>query len=125
MRRPFVVVTMLVALLGSALSASFEIDGDLMRGIEDTAKSLDSHVSLKDAQAVAEAKELAELFTQIEAFYARKGDAADGVGFARNSHALALQAQQAAQARDFDAAADAVGKLIRSCKTCHQVYKRE
>jgi cytochrome c556 len=124
MRQLLIFLALQGALLGSVLCASFEIDADLMRGIEDTAKSLDSNVSQKDAKAVAEAKELAELFAQIEAYYTRKGGADDAIGFSRNSHALALRAQKAAESQDFDGAADAVGELIRSCKTCHKVYKK-
>ena len=104
-------------------AAQFEITADNMRDIEDVAKSLDSNVALKDAKAADEAKELAAFFQQVEAFYVQKGDAPQGVGFARKSHELASQAQAAVETKDFDAAGEAVNALTRSCKTCHDVYK--
>ncbi|WP_161974547.1 cytochrome c [Piscinibacter terrae] len=107
------------------MSAQFEVDSDLMRNIEDTTKSLDSNVSLKDAKsAAAEAKELATLFAQVEDFYARKGDATDAVGFSRKTHDLAEQVIKAVDAGDYDTASTTVIALARSCKSCHEVYKK-
>lgn len=105
-------------------AATFEVDGELMRGIEDTTKSLDSNVALKDKKAAGgEARELAALFVQVESYYSAKANAADAVGWARKTHQLAASVQQSVEAEDYDAAADTVSQLVRSCKTCHEVYK--
>jgi hypothetical protein len=114
------------ALLGSALCAPFDVDGDLMRGIDDTAKSLDSNVAQKDAKAAAaDARSLVDTFAQVESHYAGKPETADAVGFAHRTQELAAQALEAIEASDFDAAGDAVAQLTRSCKNCHAVYKKD
>jgi soluble cytochrome b562 len=116
------------ALLGTGLCAAeaVDVDSDLMRGIDDTAKSLDSEVALKDAKAaLADAKSLVETFARIESHYGQKPDSADAVGFAHRTQALAAQTLKAIEAQDFDAASEAVNQLTRSCKTCHDVYKKD
>ena len=115
-------------LLGTALCAAdaIDVDGDLMRGIDDTAKSLDSEVAQKDAKAaLADARSLVETFARIESHYGQKPETADAVGFAHKTQELAAQALKAIEAQDFDAAGEAVNQLTRSCKTCHEVYKKD
>jgi len=115
-------------LLGTALCAAdaIDVDGDLMRGIDDTAKSLDSNVAQKDAKAaLADARSLVDTFARIESHYGQKPETADAVGFAHKTQDLAAQALKAIEAQDFDAASDAVNQLTRSCKTCHEVYKKD
>jgi len=124
MRLVVVFVTLTLALLGSVASAPFEIMADAMRDIEDTTKSLDSNVTLKDAKtAAAEAREVVAFFRQVEGFYAQKGDKADAVGYARKTHELAARALAALEAQNFDEAGEVMGSLARSCKSCHDVYK--
>ena len=114
------------ALAGAALSATFDVDGDLMRGIDDTAKSLDSNVAQKDAAAAtADARSLVETFARIESHYGQKPETADAAGFAHHTQELAAQALKAIEANDFDAAGDSVAQLTRSCKNCHEVYKKD
>ena len=115
-----------LALAGAALAAGIDVDGDLMRGIDDTAKSLDSNVAMKDAKAAAaDARSLVDTFARIESHYGDKPDTADAVGFAHDTQALAAQALKAIEANDFDAAGDAVNQLTRSCKNCHEKYKKD
>ena len=126
MRKTLLVLLAQFALLGTVASAPVDIDADLMRGIDDTAKSLDSNVAQKDGKdAAAEARELVDTFTRIEAHYAATPDTADAVGFAHKTQELASQALKAIEAQDFDAAGDAVSQLTRSCKSCHDVYKKD
>jgi hypothetical protein len=116
------------ALLGTGLCAAdaVDVDGDLMRGIDDTAKSLDSDVAQKDGQAaLADARSLVETFARIESHYGQKPETADAVGFAHKTQELAAQALKAIESQDFDAAGEAVHQLTRSCKTCHEVYKKD
>jgi cytochrome c556 len=118
--------TALALVATSALCAGVDVDGDLMRGIDDTAKSLDSNVAQKDAKAAAaDARSLVETFAHIESHYGEKPETADAVGFAHHSQELAAQALKAIEAQDFDVAADAVNQLTRSCKTCHEIYKKD
>ena len=125
MRRLFIAAAQL-ALAGSALCATFDVDGDLMRGIDDTAKSLDSNVAQKDAKAAAaDARSLVDTFAHVESHYAEKPETADAVGFAHRTQELAAQTLKAIEANDFDAAGDSVAQLTRSCKSCHEVYKKD
>ena len=115
-------------LLGSALCAAeaIDVDGDLMRGIDDTAKSLDSNVAQKDAKAaLADARALVDTFARIGSHYGQKAETADAAGFAHRTQDLAAQALKAIEAQDFDTANDAVARLTRSCKSCHEVYKKD
>ncbi|MGZ5819072.1 MAG: hypothetical protein ACXWJD_10030 [Burkholderiaceae bacterium] len=97
-----------------------------MRRIEDTTKSLDSNVAQKDAKAaMADAKELEDSFREVEAFFTKKGDAADAVVFSQKSRALASEVAKDVAANDFDGASNAVNSLARSCKACHELYKKK
>ena len=126
LRQKTTFVVLQFALACAALGAPFDIDGDLMRDIDDTAKSLDSEVAQKDAKAaLADARSLVETFARIESHYGQKPETADAVGFAHRTQELAAQALKAIEAQDFDAAGEAVAQLTRSCKTCHQVYKKD
>jgi cytochrome c556 len=115
-------------LVGSALCATeaVDVDGDLMRGIDDTAKSLDSDVAQKDVKsALAEARALVDTFARIESHYGQKPETADAVRFAHHTQELAAEALKAIEAQDFEAAGEAVNQLTRSCKNCHEVYKKD
>ena len=115
-----------LALAGAALGEGTDVDGDLMRGVDDTAKSLDSNVAMKDDKAAAaDARALVETFARIESHYGEKPDTADAVGFAHRTQELAAQALKAIEAKDFDAAGEAVNQLTRSCKNCHEKYKKD
>ncbi len=116
---------LLLLFAGGVAAAAFELSADAMREAEDTVHSLDSNLSLKNAKAQAEAEELLRFFQQVQAHYAARGDGAQAADFARQSalhaEAVARQVQQA----DFDAAQEALTQLTRSCKRCHEVYKKK
>jgi hypothetical protein len=125
-RKTFPIALLSLALAGAAFSEGIDVDGDLMRGIDDTAKSLDSDVAMKDDKAAAaDARSLVETFARIESHYGEKSETADAVGFAHRTQELAAQALKAIEAKDFDAAGEAVNQLTRSCKNCHEVYKKD
>lgn len=125
MRKTAVFIALQLALVGSVLCAAFEVSDDDMRDIEDTFKSLDSNVTLKDKKALAEAQELVAYFKKVEGFYAAKPETADAVEFSRKSHTAAAELAHAVEAGNFDAAVAQVQELQRSCKRCHDVYKQK
>jgi hypothetical protein len=95
-----------------------------MQTIEDATKSVDSHIALKNAKgATADARELEELFAQVEAYYVRKGDADDAVAFSRKSRESAAALAKFVASNDFEAASQTTRDITRTCKTCHNVYK--
>jgi len=96
-----------------------------MHSIEDSNKSLASNIAIKAAkEASSDARELNEMFATVEAFYARKGDAPDAVELAKKSRALSAQILESVSASDFGAATDSATTLSRTCKTCHNYYKK-
>ena len=125
MRQTAVVFAALLALAGHARSDQVELDTDLMHSIEDSNKSMASNIAIKETRgASADARELTEMFAQVEAFYARKGDAPDAVALAKKSRALSTEILQSVSAGDFGAATDSATALSRTCKTCHNYYKK-
>lgn len=111
--------------VSGVLAAQGELSADSMRDAEDTLHNLDSRISLQDRKALDDAKELAAYFQQVEAHFSTKADAARGIDFSRKSQAHANAIVTAIEAGNFDAAMDSLTELTRSCKTCHEVYKRK
>ena len=125
MPRAIIAVVALLALAGTARSDQEELDTDLMHSIEDSNKSLASNIAIRQGKgAGTDAKDLAEMFAQVEAFYVKRGDAADAVELAKRSRALSGQILQSVSASDFGSATDSATTLSRTCKTCHNYYKK-
>ena len=127
MRAPItVIVTLLaLALAGGVRSQQPELDSDWMHAIEDANKSLASNIATnKPDDAAADAKELGDWFVKVEAYYQAKADAPDAVELAKKSRELAQRIGQAIAARDFGAATHSATELSRTCKTCHNFYKK-
>ena len=116
----------LLTLLASGVrSAEDGFGTELMQSIEDSNKSLASNIALKEAKgASADAKELADMFAKVQTYYAQKGDAADAVELARKCHDLTLKIQSSVTANDYSTATGAATDLSRTCKTCHNFYKK-
>jgi cytochrome c556 len=92
--------------------------------MEDRQKSLTSNISLKDAKgATADAKEMEEMFKEVEAFFVKKGNAADAVTWSQESRQLAGGVAKSLAANDFDAASQQAVTLAKTCKACHKIYK--
>jgi len=109
-----------------ASSAESELSTDLMQSIEDTNKSLASNVATKDAKAAtADAKELTQMFAQVETFFVQKGDAKDAVDLAKKSKDLTIAIVDSVAQNNFEAATDSATTLARTCRTCHTFYKKE
>jgi hypothetical protein len=107
------------------LAAAPDLSADEMRDAEDTLRDLDSNLSLQNAKALNEAKDLAKFFQQVGAHYSAQPDATRGVDFARKSQDYAQAIATAVEAGNYDAAQDALSDLTRSCKACHEVYKNK
>jgi len=97
MRRTLTTLAAAVALgtflIGVVHSADEEeLSTDLMQSIEDTNKSLASNIATQNAKgATSDAKELNEMFSQVETFYVHKSDAVDAVELARKSKNLSAR----------------------------------
>jgi hypothetical protein len=123
--RPHLIAALLTPLLiTTAVIAAQGLTADDMRDAEETLHNLDSHISLQDKKALDDAKELARYFQQVEGHFSAKADAARGVEFSRKSQAHANAIVTAVEADNYDAAMDHLSDLTRSCKICHEVYKK-
>ncbi|MES2932364.1 MAG: hypothetical protein V4805_02610 [Pseudomonadota bacterium] len=113
-----------IGLTSILLTAYAAVDADFMQVMDEKQKSLSSNISLKDAKgAIADAKEMEEMFKETEAFFIAKPNAADGVTWAQESRALAADVSQALVADDFDTASQKSVSLAKTCKACHKIYK--
>jgi ABC-type sugar transport system substrate-binding protein len=130
MRRTLTTLAAAVALgtflIGVVHSADEEeLSTDLMQSIEDTNKSLASNIATQNAKgATSDAKELNEMFSQVETFYVHKSDAVDAVELARKSKNLSAEIIRQVDAKAFDKATNTATDLSRACKTCHNFYKK-
>lgn len=124
--RKVVIFFWIFLLLASAKSAETELSTDLMQTIEDTNKSLSSNIAVKDAKAAtSDAKDMTEMFTQVETFFVQKGGADDAVDLAKKTKALTIEIVNDVAQNNFDAATEAATNISRTCRTCHTFYKKE
>lgn len=109
----------------SVFAALTKIEDDYMQNVEDTNKSLANNVALKDAKgATSDAKELAQMFAEVEDFYQRQGDAPDAVQLSKKSKDLSVEITKLVAAKDFDTAEQKAAEISRACKSCHNFYKK-
>jgi|SRR5471032_2608838 len=126
MRKVLIFLSVALALSASVRSAEDELSTDLMQSIEDSNKSLSSNIALNNKQAAtADAKELTQMFAEVETFFEHKGGADNAVDLAKQSKALSADIISDVAANNFDAATAAATTLSRTCRTCHTFYKKE
>ena len=115
-----------MALSAGVRSAESELSTDLMQNIEDANKSLSSNIALGNKPAAtADAKELTQMFAEVETFFDHKGDAKNAVDLARQSKQLSSDIVSFVASNNFDSATTAATTLSRTCRTCHTFYKKE
>jgi cytochrome c556 len=126
-RKMSVLCGLLAVLSGGAVFAEIDLkdfDDDLMRDMDTAIKDLEPVVGAKNAvAATGDAELLRDGFKQTEDYFAKKGNAADAVEFARKSEELTATVLKEITANDFDAAATSARALSKSCRACHDVYK--
>jgi len=112
--------------LSAGVRSAEEMSVDLMQNIEDTNKSLSSNIALSNkAGATADAKELTQMFAEVETYFEHKGDAQNAVDLAKQSKDLSNQIVGLVAANNFESATTAATTLSRTCRTCHTFYKKE
>jgi hypothetical protein len=126
MRKVLFLLAVSLFLSAGVRSAESELSVDLMQSIEDTNKSLSSNIALSNKQAAtADAKELTQMFAEVETFFDHKGDAKNAVDLARQSKDLSGEIVGFVAANNFESATTAATTLSRTCRTCHTFYKKE
>jgi hypothetical protein len=110
----------------SVVAAEISVDEDYMQVMEDRQKSLSSNLALKNAQAALDdARELDDMFKDVETYYAHKGNADDAVNWTKESKNLAVSITKYVATQDFDTASVTAVSLAKTCKECHSVYKKD
>lgn len=95
----------------------------LMKNVGATFASLGKNMQAKNGEAAAEdAKKLAGLFKEVEAFWA-KSNTADAIAFAQAAQKASSEAAASAKANNFEQASAAVGGIGKNCKGCHDAHK--
>lgn len=101
-----------------------DFDDDVMKNMDDTAKSLDSDLATHDAKrAQADAGAIREGLHWAEQYFSRKGNVDDAVQLAKQGEGLAVDIAKSAGSNDFDAALNTYDALVKTCRRCHDVYK--
>jgi hypothetical protein len=116
---------MLLAVLSAGLAAHdlFDFD-DWMQRIDDSSQDLQRHIATRDAAAaLAEARELEELYGLMEEFFEKRNDAVDAVKYSREGKEFAQRAVKDLDARRFVAARRAALAIAHGCRDCHYHYK--
>jgi len=112
--------------MASSVVVAGTVDEDSMDLMKDKQKSLSSNISLNDAKAATDdANEMADMFDDVEAFFVKKGNAADAVDWAKDSKDLAATIVKSIATNDFDTAAKTSVTLAKTCKSCHNIYKKD
>lgn len=125
MRKISLIAGILILFAGSVWAAVAELDSDLMQAVEDANKSMASNIALKDKKgSLSDATELGGMFAEIEHYYVSKGDAEDAVKLSRKSRELVADILKSVNGGDFDHATNLATDLSRTCKSCHNFYKK-
>lgn len=126
MKIKFVKYTVMLVLTMVTVFAYAEVDSDFMTTMDDLNKSLTSNIAVNDAKAAeADALEMKKMFDEVEAFFVKKSDAADGVKWAQESRDLSALIAKSVASRDFDTASQTAVTLSKTCKACHKIYKKK
>ena len=117
-------VLVLSASLAFASIDLSDFDDELMRNMDDAIKALDGSINAKDVQASAtDAQFIAEGLEWAEGYFTAKGDVPDAVQWAAQGRELAATLASEAGKSDFDAAFTSYRALVKTCRSCHDVYK--
>jgi hypothetical protein len=103
--------------------STLEFDGWMQR-IDRRNQSVQRNLARKDAAAAtADAREIADLYSSMETYFTRRGDAANAVKLSKEGKDFAATVARAAGASDFAAATQAALRIAHACRTCHLEYK--
>ena len=73
--------------------------------------------------AIADAREIGELYGSMEAYFSRRGNADKAVKLSREGRELAATVVRSVTAKDFATASRAAVSIARACRSCHSEYK--
>ena len=118
-------VAVAFALLQPIVCAQSVLDFDeWMQKIDRRSQSVQRNLTRKDVNgATADAREIGELYGSMEAYFTRRGDAANAVKLSKEGRDLAATVVKSVAANDFAGASQAAVSIAHACRTCHLEYK--
>ena len=120
----FICLCTLTAGLAFASIDLSDFDDELMRNMDDAIKALDGSIGAMDVQASAvDAQFIAEGLEWAEGYFTAKGDVPDAVQWAAQGREFAAAIAAQTGKNDFDAAFTSYRSLVKTCRSCHDVYK--
>jgi hypothetical protein len=117
--------TLAVFAAGRVVFAQSVLDFDeWMQRIDRRSQSVQRDLAAGDATAaVADAREIGELYGSMEAYFFSRGNAGNAVKLSREGRELAASVAKSAAAKDFATASKAAVSIARACRSCHSEYK--
>lgn len=123
--------SVLVAVIATGASAAVlasvdlsDFDQDTMQAVGDAKKELEAGLAAKEPKdAIANAEFIRDSLQWAEGYFAKKGNVDDAVRWAREGRELAAAVAASVERGNFEAATESYNSLIRTCKSCHDVYK--
>jgi hypothetical protein len=106
-----------------AAHSVFDFD-DWMQRIDDGNQDLQRHIATRDRDgALAQARELEELYGLMEQFFVDRGDTGTALRLSREGRAQAAAAVRHLDAKQFSAARARSLEIAHGCRGCHIEYK--
>lgn len=113
-----------VAAAGPVASQSVLQFDRWMQKIDRRSQSIQHELAARDgAAALADAREVGELYRLMEEYFARPGGADGAVKLSRDGVALANAVVESLGRNDFEGASHAATSMTRACRDCHVRYK--
>ena len=101
-----------------------DFNDDVMRGLDDTMKTLDSDIATRNVKSVAaDTQSIRESLSWAQDYFAKKGNLDDAVRWAKQGQDLAEAITKSTQESDFDTSLAKYDSLVKTCRACHDVYK--
>jgi hypothetical protein len=95
-----------------------------MRRVDRTSVSVQRSIARRDdAAALADARQIEDLYAQMEAFFSADGQPGDAARMSREGRLLAATMAGAIEKQDYDAALRAATGITRACSDCHEHYR--
>ena len=124
------VVSIAVGLAGPLVAAAtvnldlYDFNEDVMRDMDDTMKTLDSDIAMRDVKSVArDTVSIRDGLKYAQDYFTKKGKLDDAVGWAKQGRDLAEAIAQSVQSGDVDTSLGKYDSLVKTCRSCHDVYK--
>ncbi len=113
----------LMLAVGARAQSILEFDR-WMQVIERKSQSVQRELTTRNGEAaMADAREIGELYGRLERFFLQRDSAASAVKLSREGQVLSASVIRHVAAGDFVAASSAAISIAKACRDCHLEYK--